>query len=84
MHTASEDSLTLTGLDEGVGTIRFVYTSVTGTHSVVGSRMVGSTATDTVLTAARIPAQITLEQALATLYAGDEHSSASFVCTITP
>jgi hypothetical protein len=84
VHSATEDTLTMAGLDEGVGTIQFMYTTVNGSHSLLGSRVVSPTTNETVLTAAGVPAAITLDQALTTLFAAESPEKKAFVCTIAP
>jgi hypothetical protein len=84
VHSATEDSLTIADLDEGVGTIRFMYTATNEGHAVLGSRIVSPTTNETVLTAAGVPAAITLEQALTTFFAAESAGKKAFVCTVAP
>lgn len=82
IHDATEDSLTLTELDEGVGTLRFDYAnaSVTGgPHTLLGTQLGQNGQSDVIMKASGIANTFTLEDSLTTLYV-----AASDVTTATP
>lgn len=82
VHTASEDSLTVADLDEGVGTLRFAYsTAADGSHGLLGVRWQDAKAGATVIEAAGIPAAVTLEAALTVLFSDDGSPKKAFACT---
>jgi len=85
VHDLVEDSLTVSNLDQGVGTLRFVYTANSdGTHELVGQGTPDVTPApgDTVLAAQHVPATVPLEDALLGFYTVD--GPTAFACRFTP
>jgi len=80
-----EDSLTVQNLDQGVGTLVFVYThNSDGTNDLVGHGTPDVTPApgDTILAAQHLPADISLEAALLGFYSVD--GPTAFACRFTP